>query len=83
VTVVLCADVSGMVSHFADQPPVGRGLRYVDAEIGAAVQNLALGCRARGLGGVIVGGFDDDLVAEALELDTHEPRLLFSLGHPA
>jgi nitroreductase len=83
VTVVFCADVDGMVEHFADQPPDGRGRRYVDVEIGAAVQNLALSCTARGMGGVIVGGFDDDLVADTLDLDTYEPRLLFSLGHPA
>ena len=82
-TVVFCADVDGMVEHFADQPPDGRGRRYVDVEIGAAVQNLALSCTARGLGGVIVGGFDDALVADTLDLDTYEPRLLFSLGHPA
>lgn len=81
VTVALCAHVGDMVDHFADQPPASRGLRYVDVEIGAAVQNLALSCTTRGLGGVIVGGFDDGLVAEALALDAHEPRLLFSLGH--
>jgi SagB-type dehydrogenase family enzyme len=82
VTVVLCADVGDMVDHFAAQPPASRGVRYVDVEVGVAVQNLALSCTARGLGGVIVGGFDDGLVAETLDLDGHEPRLLFSLGHP-
>ena len=83
VTVAFCADVAATVEHFADQPPAGRGRRYVDVEIGAAVQNLALSCTARGLGGVIVGGFDDNLVAETLDLDAYEPRLLFSLGYPA
>lgn len=83
VTVAFCADLDDMVERFADQPPDGRGRRYVDVEIGAAVQNLALSCTARGLGGVIVGGFDDDLVADSLDLDQYEPRLLFSLGHPA
>jgi len=83
VTVALCADVDDMVGHFADQPPAARGGRYLDVEIGAAVQNLALSCTAHRLGGVIVGGFDDRLVAELLDLDEHEPRLLFSLGHPA
>ncbi len=62
VTVALCADVTGMVDHFADQPPGDRGRRYVDVEIGAAVQNLALSATARGLAGAIVGGFDDALV---------------------
>lgn len=83
VTVALCADIDDMVGHFADQPPAARGIRYVDVEVGAAVQNLALSCTARGLGGVIVGGFDDGLVTETLDLDRLEPRLLFSLGHPA
>lgn len=83
VTVAFCADMDDMVGHFADQPPAARGSRYVDVEVGAAVQNLALSCTARGLGGVIVGGFDDRLVAEALDLDGREPRLLFSLGYPA
>ena len=82
VTVALCADVGGMVDHFAHQPPGDRGRRYVDVEIGAAVQNLALSATARGLAGVIVGGFDDALVADILELGALEPRLLFSLGQP-
>ena len=82
VTVALCADVAGMVDHFAEQPPGDRGRRYVDVEIGAAVQNLALSATDRGLAGVIVGGFDDALVADVLELGPLEPRLLFSLGHP-
>lgn len=83
VTVVLCAEVRRMEEHFADQPPEGRGRRYVDVEVGAAVQNLALSATARGLAGVIVGGFDDARIAETLDLGPLEPRLLFSLGHPA
>lgn len=83
VTVVVCADMHNMVSHFADQPPPGRGCRYVDIEAGAAAQNLALSATERGLAGVIVGGFDDAAVAEVVDLGPLEPRLLFSLGHPA
>lgn len=83
VTVAFCADVRASVAHFADQPPGDRGRRYVDVEVGAAVQNLALSATARGLAGVIVGGFDDALVAEILQVDADEPRLLFSLGYPA
>lgn len=83
VTVVLCADTRAMVSHFADQPPPGRGRRYVDIEVGAAAQNLALSATERGLAGVIVGGFDDAAVAEVVDLGPLEPRLLFTLGHPA
>lgn len=83
VTVAFCADVGASVAHFADQPPGDRGRRYVDIEVGTAVQNLALSATALGLTGVIVGGFDDALVAEILQVHAHEPRLLFSLGYPA
>lgn len=83
VTVALCADTSDVVDHFAEQPPGDRGRRYVDIEVGAAVQNLALAATVRGLAGVIVGGFDDAQVAEVFDVGVEEPRLLFSLGHPA
>lgn len=83
VVVVVCADMGGMVEHFADQPPGDRGRRYVDVEAGAAIQNLALEATARDLAGVIVGGFDDAAVAEVLDLDGLDPRLLFCLGWPS
>jgi nitroreductase len=79
VTVAICADLDAMEEHFADQSP-GRGRRYVDVEVGAAVQNLALAATVRGLAGVIVGGFDDRQVAEVLEAGPLAPRLLYSLG---
>lgn len=83
VTVALCAETPHVVEHFADQPPGDRGRRYVDIEVGAAVQNLALAATVHGLAGVILGGFDDAGVAEVFDVGADEPRLLFCLGHPA
>lgn len=82
VTVAICADLDAMEEHLVDQSP-GRGRRYADVEVGAAVQNLALAATVRGLAGVIVGGFDDTQVAEVLAVGPLEPRLLYSLGPPA
>ena len=70
--------IASLTSH----PGTGDAAIYVDVEIGAAVQNLALSATDRGLAGVIVGGFDDAVVADILELGALEPRLLFSLGQP-
>lgn len=81
VTIVLAVDMADMLDQFAEQEPWDRGRRYADIEIGAALQNLALSATARGLGGVIVGGFDDDAVAKIMGLPPLAPRALFCLGH--
>ena len=60
-----------------------RGIRYVHMEVGHAGENLFLQSVALGLGAGIVGAFDDDAVAEALEIPTgHEPLLIVPIGHP-
>lgn len=60
-----------------------RGIRYVQLEVGHAGENLFLQSVALGLGAGIVGAFDDDAVAEALELPPrHEPLLVVPIGHP-
>jgi SagB-type dehydrogenase family enzyme len=60
-----------------------RAPRYVHMEAGHAAQNLLLQAEALGLGGVPIGAFDDDAVAEALSLpDDHAPLYLIPVGHP-
>jgi SagB-type dehydrogenase family enzyme len=60
-----------------------RGIRYVHMEVGHTGENLFLQSVALGLGAGIVGAFDDDAVAEALELPSgHEPLLIVPIGHP-
>ena len=57
--------------------------RYVHMEVGHAAQNLLLEAVARGLGGVLVGAFEDDALRKALKLPgDHPPRYLIPVGHP-
>jgi SagB-type dehydrogenase family enzyme len=61
-----------------------RADRYAAFEAGAAAQNLALQAVALGLGGVVIGGFDDDAVAGVLQLPGAErPVVLMPVGAPA
>ncbi|MBD3236553.1 MAG: SagB/ThcOx family dehydrogenase [Candidatus Eisenbacteria bacterium] len=60
-----------------------RGERYVDIECGLACQNLLLQATALGLGGVPVGAFEDQAVAEVVGLPAGQvPRLLVPIGRP-
>jgi SagB-type dehydrogenase family enzyme len=57
--------------------------RYVHMEVGHAAQNLLLEAVALGLGGVMVGTFEDDALRKALELPVdHAPLYLIPVGHP-
>lgn len=53
----------------------GRTERYVAIEAGAAAQNLLLQAVALGLGGTIVGAFDDAALRRLLALGEGEPPL--------
>ena len=58
-----------------------RGIRYVHMEVGHAAQNLFLQAEALGLAAVVVGAFEDDAVATALDLATDEqPLMLLPVG---
>jgi len=60
-----------------------RAQRYVWIEAGHAAQNLLLQAVAMELGAVPVGAFDDDAVAEVLDLPAgHAPVYLIPLGQP-
>ena len=84
VIFVIAADFDAARAAFADQPPQGtRGERYVWIEAGTMAQNMHLAAIERGLGGVLVAGFDDDATAKALTLDAPwQPVLMFCAGHP-
>jgi SagB-type dehydrogenase family enzyme len=61
-----------------------RAPRYVAFEAGAASQNIALQAASLGLGTVVIGAFDDDAVARALQLPPGEkPLALMPVGRPA
>lgn len=82
---VLSADLEEACAAFNTQTPVWeRGARYVWLEAGAAAQNVALQASAIGLGAVLVGGFDDDLlhgVHPALMPEGHDPLAMVAVGH--
>ena len=59
-----------------------RAERYVHIEVGHAAENLFLQAESLGLGTVPVGAFDDDRVAEVLQLPaTITPYLLMPVGY--
>lgn len=61
-----------------------RAPQYVHMEVGHAAQNLLLQAVALGLGGVPIGAFYDDRVADVLDLPKdHEPLMIIPVGHPA
>jgi SagB-type dehydrogenase family enzyme len=58
-----------------------RGVRYVHMEVGHAAENLFLQAGALNLATVVVGAFNDDEVAELLQLPADvEPLMLMPVG---
>jgi len=62
-----------------------RGYRMVLMEAGEAAQNLSLVATSMDLGACLVGGFNDDLLSELLDIDGVEeaPLLPVLVGRPA
>jgi SagB-type dehydrogenase family enzyme len=59
-----------------------RSKRYVDMEVGHASQNLLLQVVALGLGGAVVGAFDDAALHRLLDLPkAEEPLVILPIGH--
>jgi SagB-type dehydrogenase family enzyme len=60
-----------------------RGRRYVHMEVGHVAQNVYLEALALGLGTTLVGAFDDEAVAAALDLESEErPLGILPVGVP-
>lgn len=75
-TFVLCGVVSRMAGKYGP-----RAERYVWMEVGHAGQNILLQAVALGLGAVPVGAFEDDRVADVLQLPPdHAPLYLIPVG---
>jgi len=62
-----------------------RGYRLILMEAGEAAQNLSLLATSMGLGACLVGGFNDDLLSDFLDIDGVEeaPLLPALVGRPA
>jgi SagB-type dehydrogenase family enzyme len=60
-----------------------RAPRYVHMEVGHSAQNLLLEAVALGLGGVVIGAFNDSEVERVLSLPADQkPLYLIPVGHP-
>lgn len=82
IVIGVTAKLGDAVRHFERQPPQGeRGARYVYMETGALAQNVHLQSAALGIGCVLVAGFEDSRVKEALGLPSDlEPTALLCIG---
>jgi SagB-type dehydrogenase family enzyme len=82
IVIVVSAKLRDAVQHFESQSPQGeRGVRYVYMETGALAQNVQLQSTALGVGCVLVAGFDDSMVKQALKLPLNmEPTALLCIG---
>lgn len=82
IVIGVTAKLGDAARHFEYQPPQGeRGARYVYMETGALAQNVHLQSTALGIGCVLVAGFDDSRVKEALRLPSDlEPTALLCIG---
>jgi len=82
IIIILAANFTTMRKHFYDQSPVGkRGDQYIYMESGAISQNIHLLATDLDLGGVLVGGFEDDKVARILNLSEGVcPTALMCIG---
>jgi SagB-type dehydrogenase family enzyme len=60
-----------------------RAVRYVHLEAGHAIENAHLQAVGLGLGGVVIGAFQDEAVSKILSLGRHEsPICIFTFGKP-
>ncbi len=75
---VIAADIRRTARRYG-----GRAERYVLIEVGHASQNLLLQAVALDLGGVPIGAFDDDGVAQAVRVpDGQQVFYLIPVGYP-
>lgn len=79
VVVVVCTD-SGITRRYGER---GATL-YCVQDAAAATQNLMLAAHAHGIGSCWVGAFDEEALAEALQMPAHlRPVAIIPLGYPA
>lgn len=76
---VMAAVYERTAHKYGDQ----RTPRYIHMEAGHAAQNLLLEAVALGLGGVLIGAFNDSEVERVLSLPAYQkPLYLIPVGHP-
>jgi SagB-type dehydrogenase family enzyme len=77
VMLVIAAEYHRCTARYGE-----RGIMYTHVEAGNVSQNLFLAAQALGLGAGIVGAFEDQAVAQVLQLPpAHEPLLVMPVGY--
>lgn len=80
VVIVVCSDLDEIEEVYGQR---GREL-YSIQDTAAAIENLLLAVTAEGLGACWVGAFDEQRIAEVLDLpDNWRPMAIIPIGHPA
>jgi SagB-type dehydrogenase family enzyme len=78
LSLVITAEYERTTKKYGD-----RGVRYVHMEAGHVGQNVYLQAEALGLGTVTVGAFQDEEIAQALNLpSSYRPLYVMPIGHP-
>ncbi|MFX0021977.1 MAG: SagB/ThcOx family dehydrogenase [Candidatus Hermodarchaeota archaeon] len=78
MNVIICAEFSRTTIRYEE-----RGVRYVFIEVGHCAQNIHLEAVALGLGSVPIGAFEDDKVADVLNLPKKiVPLYIIPIGYP-
>jgi SagB-type dehydrogenase family enzyme len=73
--------IAGVEERTAREYGERAGELYLPMEAGHAGQNLHLQVEALELATVTVGGFEDDAVAEAIDLEDARPLAIYPVGH--
>lgn len=78
VIFVICTDDEGIVSRFGD-----KGKKFPMQDTALAMENMLLAAADMGLGGCIIGAYDDDKCRKALNIpEKYKPVALMPIGEP-
>ncbi|WP_202319731.1 nitroreductase family protein [Archaeoglobus neptunius] len=79
VVIVVCANYPRSMRVYGE-----RGRLYAEQDATASIENILLAVTALNLGAVWVGAFDEEEVAEILNLpESVRPMAIIPIGHPA
>lgn len=78
VIFVICTDDEGIVSRFGE-----KGRKFPMQDTALAMENMLLAAADLGLGGCIIGAYDDDKCRKALNIpEKYKPVALMPIGEP-
>lgn len=79
VVFVICTDGDAMVERFGE-----KGRKFIIQDTALAMENMLLAAADIGLGGCIIGRYDDDKCRKAFDIpEKYKPVALMPIGEPA